>query len=146
MYTLHPITVHLPIGLLVGNALLTLLYLRRHDRTMETAAYHCLWLGVLLLLPAVATGTYEAARHLFLSDTPRNDALGWINAHALVGIATLAIYWQAWQLRRRNPAILDTAVTRRGYLRWIIVGFGLLVLGGWLGGHLVYELGVGVKQ
>ena len=146
MYTLHPITVHLPIGLLVGNALFTLLYLRRHDRTVETAAYHCLWLGILLLLPAVATGTYEAARHLFLDDSPRNDALGWINAHALAGIATLVVYWQAWQIRRRNPAVLDTAASKGNYLRWLGLGFALLVVGGWLGGHLVYQLGVGVQQ
>jgi hypothetical protein len=62
MSPLHPFTVHLPIGLLIGNAIMTALYLWRGDRSLETAAYHCLWLGWLLLLPAVVTGTIDAAR------------------------------------------------------------------------------------
>lgn len=145
MYTIHPLTVHLPIGLLLGNALLTLLYLRRGDRSLETAAFHCLWLGALLLLPAIATGTFEAVQLLFAASNPRDDALGWINAHALVGVAALVVYWQAWQARRRNPALLDDPVRRRGYLGWLAAGVGLLVLSGWIGGHMVYTLGVGVR-
>lgn len=144
MSTLHPAMVHLPIGLLIGNMLLTLLYLWRGDRTVESAAYHCLWLGLLLMLPAVATGAYEAARHLVLAAAPRTDALGWINAHALVAIAALVVYWQAWQARRRAPGLLDDRQRRRGYLAWLGAGVALLVIGGWLGGHLVYGLGVGV--
>src|SRR5215211_3405360 len=57
MYPFHPLTVHLPIGLLLGNALLTLLYLRRGDRALETSAFHCLWLGWLAGLLALASGT-----------------------------------------------------------------------------------------
>jgi uncharacterized membrane protein len=144
MYPFHPLTVHLPIGLLIGNALLTALYLRRGDRSLETAAYHCLWLGVLLLLPAIATGTYEAARVFF--DTSRSDALGWVNAHALVGFVLLVVYWQVWQARRRNPYILDAPETRTGYLVRLGVAVALLILDGWLGGHLVYSLGVGVER
>ncbi|MBC8160336.1 MAG: DUF2231 domain-containing protein [Roseiflexaceae bacterium] len=145
MNTLHPIAVHLPIGLLVGNAVLTALYLWRGDRSKELAAYHCLWLGIVLLLPALATGTYAAVSQLVLTDSPRNDALGWINAHALAGILALAVYWQAWQVRRRNAGVLDAAKPRRAYLCWLAGGFALLALSGWLGGHMVYELGVGVK-
>ena len=145
MYTLHPLTVHLPIGLLIGNALLTILFLWRGDRSVETAAYHCLWLGTLLMLPAVATGTYEAVRHLFDAVNPRQDALGWINAHAALGVATLVVYWQAWQQRRRAPGLLDEPRTRRRYLATLGLGVTLLVGGGWIGGHLVYALGVGVR-
>lgn len=143
MYTVHPLTVHLPIGLLIGNALFTLLYLRRGEKSLEIAAFHCLWLGTLLLLPAVATGTYEAVRHLFDPVRPRADALGWINAHAIAGIAVIVVYWQAWQRRRRNAALLD-GPERRGYLGLLGLGVLLLITSGWLGGHMVYSLGVGV--
>lgn len=144
MYALHPLSVHLPIGLLVGNALLTVLYLRRGEPALETSAYHCLWLGWLLLLPAVLTGTYAAVRHL-TSEAPGNSALGWINAHAIVGIVLVVVYWQAWQQRRRYPAVLADAHRRRGYLARLGLGMALLVLDGWLGGHMVYTLGVGVN-
>ncbi|HEU5013265.1 MAG TPA: DUF2231 domain-containing protein [Roseiflexaceae bacterium] len=144
MYALHPLTVHLPIGLLIGNALLTALYLRRGDPALETSAYHCLWLGLLLTLPAVLTGTYAAVWHL-TSSAAGNSALGWINAHALVGIALVVVYWQAWQQRRRHPAVLADVHKRRGYLVRLGLGVALLVLDGWIGGHMVYALGVGVN-
>ncbi|MGQ9547319.1 MAG: DUF2231 domain-containing protein [Roseiflexus sp.] len=145
MSPLHPFTVHLPIGLLIGNAIMTILYLRRGDRSMETAAYHCLWLGWLLLLPAVVTGTIDAARQVFDPTRLRDETLIWVNAHALTGIAIMVVYWQAWQARRRNPAILNDARTRRGYLTLLALGVALVMLTGWLGGQLVYTLHLGIK-
>ena len=144
MYPFHPLTVHLPIGLLLGNALLTLLYLRRGDPAFETSAFHCLWLGWLGALLAITAGTFDAARQLLSTTNPRGDALSWINAHALAGFAILVIYWQAWQIRRRNPQVLASPTERRGYLARIAIGVVLLVLDGWLGGHLVYSLRLGV--
>jgi uncharacterized membrane protein len=60
MYPVHPLTVHLPIGLLLGNALLTVLYLRRGDPALEMSAFHCLWLGWLGAALAVAVGASAA--------------------------------------------------------------------------------------
>jgi len=125
---------------------MTALYLWRSDRSLETAAYHCLWLGWLLLLPAVVTGTIDAARQVFDPLHPREDALVWVNAHALAGVAIMIVYWQAWQARRRNPAILDDAGARRGYLALLTLGAMLVVLTGWLGGQLVYSLRLGIEM
>lgn len=144
MTVLHPLTVHLPIGLLLGNCILTLVFMRRGDRGAELAAYHCLWLGVLALLPAIGLGVFDAVRYLG-QPTQHPDALVWINAHALVGLALGVVYWQAWQIRRRNPAVLDDPATRRGYLVRIGLGAGLLIITGWIGGHMVYQLGVGIQ-
>ena len=146
MYPFHPQTVHLPIGLLLGNALLTILYLRRGDQAFEVSAWHCLWLGWLGALLAIAMGTLDAARQLFDATHPRGDALGWINAHAIVGIAILLVYWQAWQIRRRNPRVLNDVRARRGYLARLALGVALLLLDGWLGGHLVYTLRLGISS
>ncbi|MFL5804357.1 MAG: DUF2231 domain-containing protein [Roseiflexaceae bacterium] len=144
MYPFHAPTTHLPIGLLLGNALLTVLYLRRGDTTLETGAYHCLWLGWFGVALAVATGIFDAARQLLDAANPRTDALGWINAHALAGIIILVVYWQAWQMRRRRPDILADRSARRGYLARLALGVALIVVDGWLGGHLVYSLRFGV--
>jgi uncharacterized membrane protein len=145
MYPFHALTVHLPIGLLLGNAVLTALYLRRGDPALEVSAYHCLWLGWLGAGLAVAAGIFDAARQLFDPINPRDDALGWINAHAAVGFAILVIYWQAWQIRRRRPEILADPSARRSYLARLAIGLVLLVIDGWLGGHLVYVLRLGVS-
>jgi uncharacterized membrane protein len=125
---------------------MTALYLWRSDRSLETAAYHCLWLGWLLLLPAVVTGTIDAARQVFDPLRSRDDALVWVNAHALTGMAIMVVYWQAWQARRRNPAILDDAGARRSYLALLTLGAMLVVLTGWLGGQLVYSLRLGIEM
>ena len=108
--------------MLLGNALLTVLYLRRGDAALETNAYHCLWLGWLGAALAVAAGTFDAARLLFDPVHPRTDALRWINAHALVGIAILVVYWQAWQARRHRPVILADPQGRCGYLARLGLG------------------------
>ena len=52
---------------------------------------------------------------------------------------------QAWQMRRRNPAILLHAETRQGYLIRLGMGCILLLISGWIGGHMVYAFGVGVR-
>jgi uncharacterized membrane protein len=140
VYPLHPLSVHFPIALLLANGLLTLLYLRGWGAAFETSAYHCLVLGWLGTGVALVTGTIDAARQL-----PLGPALGWVNAHAAVGIAILIVYGQALLQRRRDPHLLKPdAVGRRAYLTRLALGAGLVVLDGWLGGHLVYGIGLGI--
>jgi uncharacterized membrane protein len=145
MYPIHASIIHLPIGLLLGSAILTLLYIRRGDSSYETAAYHCLWIGWLGALVAIVSGTADAVQHLFNATAPRDDALNWINAHGFVGLGVLAVYWSLWQSRRHNPNIVTNPETRQGYLYKMAFGIVLLLLDGWLGGHLVYSLGLGVQ-
>lgn len=145
MYPLHPLTVHFPIALLLANALFTLCYLRLHQPSFETSAYYCLLAGWFGAVVAILSGTIEGVRQVFGSDAPHADALQWVNAHAFVGVALLVIYGQALLRRRRNAALLDDAQQRTGYLRLLAIGAVLVIVDGWLGGHLVYSLGVGVR-
>ncbi len=145
MYALHPFTVHFPIALLLVSGLFTVLALRRGDR-WEVSAYHCLIVGWLAGALALLTGTFDAVRQLVGPDAPRaNDTLGWVNAHAFANLAAIAVYGQALLRRRRNSALLADPTTRRGYLRLHALGAALLLAGGWIGGHLVYILGLGVQ-
>jgi uncharacterized membrane protein len=144
MYALHPLTVHFPLGLLLASGLFTLIGLRRAAPAWEASAYHCLLVGWLAGVVALASGTYDALRQLAGPDLPRDGALvGWVNAHAFINLAGLIIYGQALLLRRRGPAIFDNRQTRRAYLARQAVGALLLVVGGWIGGHLVYVLRMG---
>lgn len=145
MEALHPATVHFPIALLLVSGLFTLLALRRGG-PWETSAYHCLVVGWLTGVAAVLSGAYDALRQLTGPEVPRDNALvGWVNAHAFSNLAALAVYGQALLRRRRRPAILADPAARRGYLWLHAVGAALLVLGGWLGGRLVYGFGLGVS-
>jgi uncharacterized membrane protein len=69
--------------------------------------------------------------------------LNWVNAHAAAGLAIVGVYGRVLLLRRRQPGILADARARRGYLRLLVVGVLLVLLNGWLGGYLVYTLGLG---
>ncbi len=140
MYALHPAVVHFPIALLLLNLVLTLRYLWAPDSFTEQAAYGALVLGWWATLAAVATGTIAVAL-----DWPlRSEVLVWVNWHAVLGLALLLVYGRALLLRRRNTALLD-GTGRRRYVVMLIVGAGIVAIDGWIGGHLVYRLGLGVR-
>ena len=140
MYALHPAVVHFPIALLLLNLLLTLWYLRSPDAFFERAAYGALALGWWAALAAILTGTVATA----LEWPFRPGVLGWINAHAALGFALLLVYGRALLWRRRVPDVLR-GPDRRRYLGLLVAGAVLVAVDGWLGGHLVYRLGVGVR-
>jgi uncharacterized membrane protein len=143
MYPIHPLTVHFPLALLLANGLLTVLYLRHGNRDLEVSAYYCLLLGWCGAVLAVFSGLWDAWTQVYSSS---NDMLllNWVNAHAAVGLALTGVYGKALLDRRRQPTLLDDRAARRGYLRLLAVGAGLVVLNGWLGGRLVYGFGIGV--
>jgi hypothetical protein len=60
-------------------------------------------------------------------------------------ITALVVYGQALLQCRRHQAILTDVERRSGYLRLHLIGAALLPGGGWLGGYLVYQLGLGVR-
>ncbi len=146
MYAIHPVTVHFPIALLLVSSLFTLLALRRPAGGWETSAYHCLLVGWLAGVVAVLSGTWDAVRQLTGPDAIRDNTLiTWVNIHAFSNLASLAVYGQALLQRRRNPALLADPTARAGYLRLHLIGAVLLLGGGWIGGYLVYQLGLGVR-
>ncbi len=126
------------------SGLFTVIALRRGEPAWETSAYHCLLVGWLAGVVAVLSGAFDAARQLIGPEAPR-ALVGWVNAHALVNLAALIVYGQALLQRRRRPDLLADATARRGYLRLHAIGALLLVVGGWLGGQLVYRFGLGVN-
>lgn len=144
MYAFHPFTVHFPIALLLMSGLFTLLAVRRGG-AWGTSAYHCLITGWLAGVVALLTGTLDAVRQLTGPEAPRDNALlGWVNAHALANLAALVVYGRALLLRRKQPTLLDDKAARRGYLWLHSVGAALILVGGWLGGRLVYGFGLGI--
>ncbi len=147
MYPWHPFTVHFPIALLIVHGIGVWLYLRRGERAYEISAYYALILGWVGSLIATLTGAIDAARQLVGPDVPRDAALlAWVNAHAIGGVAIVLIYGRALLRRRRNPTILDDPDARGGYLRLIMIGIIFTLASGWLGGHLVYTLRLGIAS
>jgi nitrite reductase/ring-hydroxylating ferredoxin subunit/uncharacterized membrane protein len=121
-HPLHPLLVTVPIGAYSAAFLF--------DGLKDTeAADTLIGLGVLSSLPAAYTGlsdwrdTQGAERRVGL-------------VHALANTASLGLFLASWVARRTGRRPLG--------VRLSLAGAGFVSLGGWLGGHLVYALGVGV--
>ncbi|MBA3947356.1 MAG: hypothetical protein H0X37_22710 [Herpetosiphonaceae bacterium] len=135
---LHPALIHFPIALLLTGIALTVLYLRRPDPILERSAYGALVLGWWGTAAGICTGLVAAAVQWPFEAT----TLNWINWHALTSFALLFSTGQAVLLRKRHPDLLLQSGRRR-YLVLLALSALLVVVSGWLGGHLVYELKVG---
>ena len=126
MYLLHPSTVHFPIALLLAGSALELWAARRERPDLIAAARLMLRLGWWAALAATLTGFATLA----VNWQRAQATLGWINAHAATSLIVVAVYWRVALPR-------TTAQSRRPLL---IAGAALIILTGWLGGHLGHSL------
>jgi uncharacterized membrane protein len=138
---LHPRFVHFPVALLATGSVLALVYLLGWRRpALPTAAWVMLLLGWLGVFPAVISGLIDR------NAAPDDPAvLAALNPHIAAGFGLLLVYGLLLYERLRNPAVLDKPHRRLWLLALLLAGLALLVVEGWLGGKLVYELGVGVQ-
>ncbi|CAN5397773.1 DUF2231 domain-containing protein [soil metagenome] len=123
----HPLLVTGPIGLLGAAGVLDAVGGEEGQRPAE-------WLlgfGLLALAPSVATGMSDWSRA-----GQRAQRVGLV--HAVVNLAGGTIAWQSYRARRRG----ELARGRR-LLRVALAAIGV---GGYLGGHLTYVLGVRVAD
>jgi len=144
MYALHPATVHIPIGLLLASTLFTFIALRTGRMQWEQSSWHCLIFGLIGAALAIVSGLIDAARQLAGPQiAPDDPVILWVNGHAAASLAATLCYGRVWLMRRRQHAILNDVVQRNAYLGWHIAGVIFLVVGGWLGGRLVFGFDLG---
>jgi nitrite reductase/ring-hydroxylating ferredoxin subunit/uncharacterized membrane protein len=130
-HPLHPALVTIPMGCWLSAAYLDCAPLpRRIDQAAtRRIAQRMVGLGLLAAIPTVIAG---ASDWLDTAEAERRVGL----VHAVANWGAIAGYTASWLLRRagrhRSGAAVSTA------------SIGLLGLGGWLGAHLVYAMGVGV--
>lgn len=137
---LHPRVVHFPIALTLAGALFAALGLLRQKPQWMAYGQLSLLLGWLGAIAAIITGLFDQSA---APQTP--EVLAVINQHITAGIALLvavglALYWPL-----RNKRLWNAGAARWGYLALLLLIAVLVGIEGWLGGKLVYELGVGVR-
>lgn len=137
---LHPRAVHFPIALLLAGTLSLFIGVWLHRDRWASYGRTSLVVGLLAMLIAMATGLLDQAR------APQSsEVTAVINQHITVSIALLiaagvAVYWPI-----RSKRLLSDSPARWGYLLLLLVIAVLVLAEGWLGGKLVYQLGVGVR-
>lgn len=128
-HPLHPALVHLPLG---GWIIAGVLDFAAHDNPeVERAADLALLLGTLGSLPALATGWTD------WSNT-RAQARRTGLIHGLVNETAFLLSGASLLLRRRGHRRLGKALSGSG--------LALALMGGFLGGQLVYRHGLGVHH
>ncbi len=146
----HPAVVHFPIAFLLAGSGAGLLYLFwRPVRELRVFTWWMLIAGWIACAVAVLSGLL-AQRNL----PPDAAYRGVLNWHIGAGLAMLVVYgallymgWLRWARRGAKKAsgdLLDDPQWRTMTAVLLAVGAGLVFLGGWNGGVLVYEWGVNV--
>ncbi len=139
LFPYHPRLVHFPIALGLVGVVFVAWGLLRARPTWTAYGRTSLLLGWLGVLAAALTGLIDQSR---APDTPAvRDT---INLHISVGVALIVVFGLAlyWPLRDRK--LFAASQKRWAYLALLLVGAAFIVLEAWLGGQLVYKLGVGV--
>ena len=137
MESIHPLIVHFPIALLLTALLLDLLAVIVKRPGWHRVALWNLSLGTLGAAAAVASGlkAEEVAKHSF-------EIWKVLELHEKLGITTLVlgVLITAWRLIRRDQlGPRARLVTLAGMALMAMT----LSFGGYLGGRMVYEFGVG---
>jgi nitrite reductase/ring-hydroxylating ferredoxin subunit/uncharacterized membrane protein len=126
-HPLHPMLTDLPIGFWTSAWMLDII----GDERDRDAARRLIGAGVLSALPAALAGAAD------WSDTEgRSRRVGMV--HAVANSSALALYTGSWIARRRGRYARGVA------LSW--AGAAFATVGGYLGGHLIATLGVGVDH
>jgi nitrite reductase/ring-hydroxylating ferredoxin subunit/uncharacterized membrane protein len=129
-HSVHPLLIALPIGMWSGASLLDL---TSSDDGARRAAQRLVGAGVLAVGPTAATGLADWSE---VGAFKRPKRVGLV--HALANTASAALYGASWFARRRGDHARGRDLA--------LLGAGGLMVGGYLGGHLVYSQGVSVNR
>ena len=121
-HPVHPLLVAIPIGSWTSAMVFDLV-------GDKVGARRLIGLGLVATFPAIITGLSDWA-----STSGGERRVGQV--HAAANSVALTAYAASWVARGRGR---DTA----GFV-WSLAGATAMTVGGWLGGHLAYALGVGV--
>ncbi|MEO7167284.1 MAG: Rieske 2Fe-2S domain-containing protein [Spartobacteria bacterium] len=130
-HPLHPMITDVPLGAWTASTALDVYELATGDESLARGADAAVGIGLLGAAGAAFTGlndwnyTYEKPR--------RVGAL-----HAVINIAATACYLGSWWQRRNG---CRSAALTTGF-----IGYGLVTVGAFLGGHLVYNERIGVNH
>jgi len=134
-HPVHPMLVVFPLGLLATAVIFDLLYLIFDNRLLPTASYYMIAAGILGGLLAAIFGFID---WLALPTGSRAKNIGlW---HGLGNVVIVVLFAVSWLMRGNNVDFLPDSAA----LTLSFAGTLLALITAWIGGELVYRLGVAV--
>jgi uncharacterized membrane protein len=124
-----------PLGLLATAVIFDILFLIFNNRLLPTASYYMIAAGILGGLLAAIFGFID---WLGLPNGSRAKNIGlW---HGIGNVVIVALFAASWFLRGNNVDFVPDGLA----LILSFAGTALALITAWIGGELVYRLGVGV--
>ena len=134
-HPVHPMLIVFPLGLLATAVVFDLLYLIFDNPLLPTASYYMIAAGILGGLLAAIFGFID---WLALPNGSRAKHIGlW---HGLGNVLIVGLFAASWFLRGNNVDFLPDSMA----LTLSFAAMLLALVTAWIGGELVYRLGVGV--
>jgi uncharacterized membrane protein len=134
-HPVHPMLIIYPLGLLSMAVIFDILYLIFNNRLLPTASYYMIAAGILGGLLAAIFGFID---WLSLPNSSRAKNIGlW---HGLGNVLIVGLFAVSWFLRSNNVDFIPDNLA----LTLSFAGAALALVTAWIGGELVYRLGVGV--
>lgn len=128
----HPLLVHIPIGIMVFAALLSLIAIYKKSAVLESAINIALLAGGVSAVLAALTGYFLSSSGGYNAQT-----LHW---HKWIGIAAAALILMTWYVRRNKKT--DIALAKNPLSNWLLViCIVLIAAGGHLGGNMTHGEG-----
>ena len=135
-HPVHPILVPFPIGLLTTSVIFDVVHLFTGGAKWAEISFWMIAVGVIGGLVAAVFGLVD---WLAIPAGTRAKAVGL--GHGLSNVLMVALFASSWLLRSGapgDPGVLPIVLS--------FLGVGLASLGGFLGGELVFRMGIGVAE
>src|SRR5688572_23987250 len=134
-HPVHPMLVVFPLGLLATAVVFDILYLSTANPALPTVSFYMIAAGVIGGLLAAIFGFID---WLALPNNSRAKNLGaW---HGIGNFVIVVMFALSWLLRLANPNFIPDSLA----LLLSFAGVGLALITWWIGGELVYRMGVAV--
>ncbi len=132
-HPVHPMLIPFPIGLWVFSLVADIIYRLGGNANWATVAYYSLAGGIIGAIVAAVPGFLD---YLAMKPSRTKKIALW---HMLINVGALVLFTLDFFLRRGAPETV---------LPFILSIVGVLFIGvsGWLGGHMVYVLGMAVDE
>jgi uncharacterized membrane protein len=135
-HPVHPILVPFPLGLLSTSVIFDVVHLLTGGPRWAEISFWMIASGVVGGLLAAAFGLID---WLAIPSGTRAKAIGL--GHGLSNVVMVALFASSWLVRTGapgEPGVFAIVLS--------IMGVGLASLGGYLGGELVFRMGIGVAE
>jgi uncharacterized membrane protein len=138
-HPIHPMLVHFPIVLWTVAAGAYVASAAGVIDTAEAIAKFANGAGLIMALPAMIAGLFEIR-----TIDSRSEAVRVATWHLMI----MATVWFCFlvALMLSISIGLDRSTKQLAVVACAVVGFALMAFGAWLGGRLVYEFGIAVKD